>query len=112
MPGGPQNRRRSRNFSRAMENEPQQSPSEAGLEELVQAMISAEHLATPAEQLEVRHLLEALPGVRSVNFLEGRLQVCYDPLQITEKELEAAIDRTGHHPLGGESERASPFADL
>lgn len=92
-----------------MENDAQNI---TGAEELVQATISVEHLDDPATQSDVMAAVRALDGVRSVNLVEGKLHICYDPLRITEKKLEAAIGRSGHRPEGGEVERESPFADL
>lgn len=83
-----------------------------GAAEYLQATISVEHLDSVTTEDHVRKALEALPGVRSVSFVEGKLHVSYDPLQTSEQEMEAAIQKRGEHPVEGCTERVSPFADL
>lgn len=80
--------------------------------EYVQATIAVEHLDSAIIERHVRKAVESTPGVQTVSLVEGKLHVCYDPLQTSERELEMAIQRAGEHPLEGSTERTSPFADL
>ena len=83
-----------------------------GATEYVQATIAVEHLDSAVIESHVRKVVESTPGVQTVHLIEGKLHVCYDPLQTSERELEAAIQRAGEHPIEGSAERTSPFADL
>jgi hypothetical protein len=78
--------------------------------ELVQAKICVPDLNDAQAQKEVLDALQRLPGVQSVTTLQKEIHVIYDPLQTSEKELEAAAGRSGHPASGGEAERDSPFA--
>lgn len=84
----------------------------AGTVEYVQATIAVEHLESATIEADVRKAVESQPGVQSLSIVEGKLHVCYDPLQTSERELEAAIERMGEHPIEGTAERTSPFSDL
>jgi hypothetical protein len=87
-------------------------PNPPGAAEYVQATISVEHLDSATIEAHVRKAVESQPGVQTVSLVEGKLHVCYDPLQTSERELEAAIERAGEHPTEGTTERTSPFSDL
>ena len=91
-----------------MDDKLQQS---TGAEEFLQATISVEHLTEPDTEAAVCAALKDLPGVKSVDFVEGKVQVCYNPLRITEHEIEKALQRSGQHTKSGEVERTSPFAE-
>lgn len=82
-----------------------------GAEEYIQATIGVEDLNLAGAQGEILRAVEGLPGVDSVRLVSGKLEICYDPLRVSEKELEAAIDHSGHHPLGGEAKRASLYSE-
>jgi hypothetical protein len=83
-----------------------------GAEELLLATIEVEDLEKPGIQAKVEAAVRTLNGVQSASKVEGKLHVIYDPLSITEREIEAAIQGSGFHPLGGEAERDSPFVDF
>ena len=78
--------------------------------ELVQAKICVRDLAETVAQAEIVPAIQKLPGVQSVQIAGGELHVVYDPLQMSEKELERVIGASGHPTCGGEAERDSPFA--
>ncbi len=75
------------------------------------ATISVEHLESAQAEAKVLAALGGLPGVKAVGVIEGKkVQVTYDPTQITEAKLEEAIRGTGNQPSEGTTERDSPFA--
>ena len=78
--------------------------------ELVQAKICVRDLGEALAQNEIVATVQKLPGVQSVQIVGGELHVVYDPLQVSEKEIEQAIGASGHPTCGGEAERDSPFA--
>lgn len=79
-------------------------------EELVQATFEVAEHCTPGTEAEVMHVVQAREGVRTVDLTDGKLKVIYDPLRVTEKELEAAIRSAGHRVEEIETKRDSPFA--
>lgn len=81
-----------------------------GAEELVQANIRVEHLDAAGTESDVLKAIQQCAGVHTVMIVEGELHVVYDPLQVTEHELERLVRGSGHKPLGGEAHRDSPFA--
>jgi hypothetical protein len=83
-----------------------------GAEELMRATISVEHLDSVSTQAEVLAAVQGAEGVKSADTMGGKLHVIYDPVIITEHELEHLIERGGLHPTGGEAERDSPFSDM
>jgi hypothetical protein len=87
-------------------------PHPTGAEELVQAEISVEGLELAATQADVIAAVQSRPGVRTVHVVEKSLHIVYDPLYVTELELEAAISGSGHRICGGSAERDSPFSEL
>ena len=78
----------------------------------MQARIEVDDLDAPETAAEITAAVQDLPGVKAVTVVKTELHVIYDPLQITEREIEENIRKRGHHPLSGESERESPLADL
>lgn len=78
--------------------------------ELVQAKICVRDLSQALAETEIVATVQKLPGVQSVQTAEDGLHVVYDPLQVSEKEIERAIGASGHPTCGGEAERDSPFA--
>lgn len=83
---------------------------DAGGGELVQAEIQVAGLETPLVQADVIAAVQKEAGVRTVTVVEGVLHVVYDPLQMTERKLEAIVRATGHEPDCKDVERDSPFA--
>jgi hypothetical protein len=89
--------------------DPSQPPvDEAG--ELVQVLFEFAEHCTPGTEAEVVAAVQAKEGVRVVDLSGGKLKVVYDPLRVTERELEAAILAAGHRPEEIETKRDSPFA--
>jgi hypothetical protein len=78
--------------------------------ELLQAKICVRDLGEALAQAEIVEIVQKLAGVQSVQIAGGELHVVYDPLQVSEKEIERAIGAGGHPTCGGEAERDSPFA--
>jgi hypothetical protein len=81
---------------------------EAG--ELMQVLFDVAEHCTPGTEAEVVHAIAEKEGVRTIDRSDGKLKVIYDPLRVTEKELEAAIRAAGHQVEEIETRRDSPFA--
>ena len=78
--------------------------------ELVQAAIRVKGLESAVVQAEVIAAVQKQPGVRTVTVVEDMLHVVYDPLQMSEHQLEGVLRASGHQPECGDAERDSPFA--
>jgi hypothetical protein len=83
----------------------------SGGEELVQASIKIPDLLRTLAEREIVEAILRKPGVKSVNHHGDCLHVVYNPLDVSEHELERAIRASGHIPEHGDAERDSPFAD-
>ncbi len=75
------------------------------------ATIPLNDLAAASTQTDVAHALRDVRGIRSIRFEEAAIVVLYDPLDISEYEIEQIIRRSGHLPGKGQAHRDSPFAE-
>jgi len=66
---------------------------------------------TPMDHQKLEVVLRDLPGVDSVNFLEGRVAIRHDPERITEAKLSKLISQAGYEVSGMESEASTPFVE-
>jgi hypothetical protein len=79
------------------------------LRELMQAEFVVPRLDVAGEQA-MQESVADLPGIESVTFSGGKIEVCYDPLRVTAKDLQEAFGRSGHPAQEMEAERISPMA--
>lgn len=80
-----------------------------GAEEWVQASIKVPDLIKATAERDIVEAVLRRPGVKSVNHHGDCLHVVYNPLEVTERELEEAIRQSGHTPAGGDAERVLPL---
>lgn len=93
-----------------MENPPS-DPVEAALHEYIDAEIEVIGLKSAADEQKITMALENLRGVQRLGFAHARVAITYEPVQITQTELTAEIQRAGYAVAGVEAAPASPIAD-
>lgn len=88
-----------------------ESASEAGLHEYVDAQIVVADLKTPAQEQTMRDLLEKIDGVKALSIRGQTISVNYEPVIVSEKELHAAIERAGFKVTKEQVTSSSPMTD-
>jgi hypothetical protein len=78
------------------------------LQVFVDIEIVVEGLKTPADQQKLEGALAALPGIKSLNFVEKRIAIRYDPETVTKAKLCALIAEAGFQVTDVESASVSP----
>lgn len=78
--------------------------------EWVQASIEVPDIGNPVAHTEILRAVENISGVQSVETIGQALHIVYDPLYITEHELERLVKGSGHATGASHTVRDSPFA--
>ncbi len=87
--------------------DPAQTPEE--LRELMRLELTVQRLDAGGEQ-EIQHHIANLEGVESVTIQGETVDVYYDPLRITAKDLRELITHDGLSIKEIEADRVSPMA--
>lgn len=77
--------------------------------ELVQVNLTLPDLPQATAQAEIVKAVEAQPGVQRIEIIGDSLHVLYDPVQVTEHEIERLLQRSGHPAKDADVHRDTPF---
>jgi hypothetical protein len=94
-----------------MNEKPMDSPDEAGLHEYVDAEFTVAGLESPGREKGLRDALEKLPGLKSISIFRGRVMAHYEPVLLSRKHLEEAIQRAGFQISETHATDSSPMTD-
>jgi hypothetical protein len=92
--------------------EKQTDPSdEAGLHEYVDAEFTVDGLESPSREKGLRDALEKLPGLASLSIFHGKVMAHYEPVPLSRKHLEEAIQGAGFQISETHVADSSPMTD-
>jgi hypothetical protein len=94
-----------------MEKKPGDPSNEAGLHEYVDAEFTVAGLESPRREKELRDALEKLPGLKSLTISHGRVMAHYEPVLLSRKHLEEAIQGAGFQISETHATDSSPLTD-
>ena len=94
-----------------MDEKPVNPLDEAGLREYVDVEFTVEGLKSPAEEKALSDVLEKLSGVDKFSIRRGNMIVHYDPVFLSRKQLEEAIQGAGFRVSEGSAAVSSPLTD-
>jgi hypothetical protein len=86
-------------------------PNEAGLHEYVDAEFTVAGLESPSREKALRDALEKFPGLESLGISHGRVMAHYEPVLLSRKQLEEAIQRAGFQISETHATASSPMTD-
>lgn len=86
-------------------------PDEAGLHEYVDAEFTVSGLESPSREKGLRDALEKLPGLASLSIFHGKVMAHYEPVLLSRKHLEEAIQRAGFQISEAHATDSSPMTD-
>lgn len=87
------------------------SEASDNLKVLVDAEIFIDGEMTPADEQKLRDMLEQIPGVSEFSIAHRRVDVRYDPISVTKKEIAQQIEGAGYRVSEVEAAAASPIVD-
>jgi hypothetical protein len=93
-----------------MDNRPTDAASEPGLHEYVDAEFTIEGLDSTRETA-LRDALQKLPGLESLSILHGKVIAHYEPVFLSRKHLEEAMQRAGFRITEAKTTPSSPLTD-
>ncbi len=79
--------------------------------DFIDAEIIVLGLDKPTDEQALTTALNALPGIQSYTLSGGRIDVEYNPMQITQADLREAVIRAGYQVGHTETAAASPLTD-
>lgn len=91
-----------------MEPEPERL---SGAEDFIEVEIEAAEMDSPTAEMEIRAVIENLPGLQEFTLAKGKLAVRYDPTLVTKKQITDAIASAGHPARHIEAGRTEGHAD-
>lgn len=94
-----------------MNAKPTDPPDEAALHEYVDAEFTVAGLESPSREKELRAALEKLPGLKSLSIFHGRVMAHYEPVLLSRKHLEEAIQGAGFQISESHATDSSPMTD-
>jgi hypothetical protein len=94
-----------------MDEKPSDPSKEPGLHEYVDAEFNVTGLESPGREKALRDTLQNLPGLERLNILHGKVTAHYEPVLLSKKELEEAIQRAGFQISEAEATASSPLTD-
>jgi len=94
-----------------MKAKPTDPPDDAGLHEYVDAEFTVAGLESPGREKELRDALEKIPGLESLGIFHGRVMAHYEPVLLSRKHLEEAIQRAGFQISEAHAADSSPMTD-
>ncbi len=83
----------------------------SGAEDFIEAEIEAAEMDSPTAEMEIRAVIEKLPGIQQFSLAKGKLSVRYDPTLVSKKKLGDAIASAGHPASHIEVGRTEGHAD-
>ena len=94
-----------------MDNRPTEAASEPGLHEYVDAEFTIEGLDSARAETALRDALEKIPGLESLSILHGKVIAHYEPVFLSGKLLEEAMQRAGFRITEAKTTPSSPLTD-
>ena len=94
-----------------MDKKPTDSPDETALHEYVDAEFTVAGLESPSREKALREALEKLPGLKSLSIFHGRVMTHYEPVLLSRKHLEEAIQGAGFQISETHATDSSPMTD-
>ena len=88
-----------------------ESERETGLDDLMVARFELPE-GSAVNQADISATLHQLKGVKSITIANGAIDVTYDPLQTSERQIEESIRGTGNMPCRAETGWEKPHPDL
>lgn len=85
--------------------------SEAALHEYVDAEFTVDGLESPSREKALRDALEKLPGLEKLSIFHGKMTAHYEPVLLSRKQLEEAIQGAGFQISETHSTASSPLTD-
>ena len=86
-------------------------PDEPGLHEYVDAEFTVAGLESPSKQKALHDALKTLSGLESLSISHGKVMVHYEPVRLSRKQLEEAIQRAGFQISEAHATDSSPMTD-
>jgi hypothetical protein len=86
-------------------------PDEAGLHEYVDAEFTLAGLESPSREKALRDALEKIPGLKSLSIYHGKVMAHYEPVLLSRKHLEEAIQSAGFQISEAHATDSSPMTD-
>ena len=93
------------------EKPPTDPPDEAGLHEYVDAEFTVAGLESPSKEKALHDALKTLSGLESLNISHGKVMAHYEPVLLSRKHLEEAIQRAGFQISEAHATDSSPMTD-
>src|SRR5256885_1114949 len=85
--------------------------NETGLHEYVDAEFTVEGLELPHREKAVHDALEKLPGIESLSIFHGKVTVHYEPVILSQTQVEEEIRRAGFRITEAKATPSSPLTD-
>jgi hypothetical protein len=95
----------------AMDEKLTDSANETGLHEYVDAEFTVAGLESPSDEKGLREALDKVPGLESHSISHGRLMTHYEPVLLSQKQLEETIQRAGFQISETHATASSPVTD-
>ena len=93
-----------------MDNRPTDAASEPGLHEYVDAEFMIEGLDSTRETA-LRDALAKIPGLESLSIAHGKVIAHYEPVFLSRKHLEEAMQQAGFRITEAKTTLSSPLTD-
>ena len=90
---------------------PSDLSKEPGLHEYVDAEFSVAGLESPSREKALRDRLQKLPGLENLSISHGKVTAHYEPVLLSKKQLEEAIQGAGFQISEMHATPSSPLAD-
>ncbi len=94
-----------------MEEKPTDPSNEAGLHEYVDAQFTIIDLQSPSKEKTLQDILKTLPGLEGLNISNGKVTVHYEPVRLSRKQIEEAIQRAGFQISETGAAASSPLTE-
>ena len=94
-----------------MEEKPTDPVNEAGLHEFVDAEFTVVGLESPSQEKALQDALKTVPGLESLSIFHGKVMVHYEPVRLSRKQLEEAIQRAGFQISESDATASSPLTE-
>ena len=94
-----------------MEEKQSQPVSEAGLHEYVDAEFNVAGLESPGQEKALQDALKTMRGLESFSISHGKVMVHYEPVRLSRKQLEEAIQLAGFQISESDAMASSPLTE-
>lgn len=88
------------------------SESSDSLTEFMDAEFVVGQATSPADEEKLRSALGPMPGIVDLTIAHGRVDVRYDPMSVTKKEIAQRIEAAGYRISDVQTAPASPVTDM